>query len=210
MASFPQLPMRKITELCIHHSYTDRDQELDKSIQSFNDSHYLRLHVKHGQPVSGVAGSPHCAYHFVIAGNGDYKQTRKDEIIGYHASNIEANKRSVAIVLTGNFDREKPTDAQLNSLREIVAQYKAKYPIEKITGHRNYAAKSCPGLHFPDELINSLMQDEAEPFPEWAIPLVRHIKRNGVKTDLHTKVGDLHLYHLLAVIAKADVESYSW
>jgi hypothetical protein len=103
-----------------------------------------------------VKGSENVAYHFIIAGNGEYKRTRLDDVVGYHASNIDANNRSVGICLTGNFDVEQPTEAQMNSLREILKQY----PGVKITGHRNYAKKSCPGKYFTDEMLQSLAMTE--------------------------------------------------
>lgn len=45
-------------------------------------------------------------------------------------------------------------------------------------------------------------------FPEWAVPLVNHVIKQGVTTDLNTKVSELPLYHLLAIIAKANLQNF--
>lgn len=150
---------RQITEAVIHHSYSPRDQKLDKSIASFNENHRQRLTLPWKQPLSGVKGSEHVAYHFVIAGNGEYKRTRLDSQVGYHASNIDANNRSIGICLTGNFDVEQPTEAQMKSLREILRMY----PGVKITGHRQYKNKSCPGTNFTDKMLADLAIPEVHP-----------------------------------------------
>lgn len=171
--------MRTISEIVVHHSYTTRDQDLDKSIKSFNDTHYKRLHLPYNQPLSGIEGSLHVAYHYVIAGNGDYQKTRNHEVMGYHASNIEVNKRSIGICLTGNFDNENPTPAQLNSLKEIVNELKRTYTISKISGHRSYASKSCPGKNFTNQMIQSLLNSGQELAP-WEREAIRWAKRNKV------------------------------
>ncbi len=172
--------MRIITEVVIHHSYSPRDQKLDKSIASFDANHKQRLTLPYKQPLSGVKGSENVAYHYIIAGNGEYKRTRLDEQVGYHASNLDANNRSVGICLTGNFDVEQPTPAQMNSLREILKQYHGV----RITGHRNYAKKSCPGLNFTDEMLNSLCITEDDKKKqdtiEWA---VKNKIFNGIRVD---------------------------
>jgi hypothetical protein len=38
--------------------------------------------------------------------------------------------------------------------------------------------------------------------PDWAKPTVKQMLDNKIETDPKTKVGDLPLYHLLAVVKK--------
>lgn len=145
--------MRVITEVVLHHSVSPRDQELEKSIASFDKNHKERLH-----PEENGFGL-HLAYHFVVSGDGRWRATRPLNEVGYHASNQIVNKRSVGICLTGSFDTETPSKEQMSTAMGIIAKLKETLPITKITGHRGYASKSCPGKNFTDAMIKSLEED---------------------------------------------------
>lgn len=138
---------RFIDSIVVHHSVTPRDLPLEKSIQSFDRSHKQRLH-----PAKNKLGY-HIAYHYIIAGNGAVKQTRADDEIGYHASNLTINKKSIGICLTGNFDIEKPNPVQLWALRDVIKAVKARFYIKEVVGHRKHARKSCPGGNMTDKMI---------------------------------------------------------
>lgn len=139
--------MRNVEILVIHHSVTPKSQTLAKSIASFDANHKLRLH-----PIKGKLGY-HIAYHYVIGGKGDWKQTRAEDEIGFHASNLTVNKRSIGICLVGNFDVEKPSPSQLWALRDIIKAIKGRHFIKEVSGHRKYAQKSCPGMNMSDKII---------------------------------------------------------
>lgn len=146
--------MRNITEIVIHHSVSPRDQELEKSIVSFDKNHKDRLH-----PEENGFGL-HIAYHFVIGGDGRYRATRPLNEVGYHASNLTVNKRSVGVCFCGNFDQETPSKEQMSTAMDIIAKLKENLPITKITGHRTHASKSCPGKNFTDAMIKSLEENK--------------------------------------------------
>lgn len=139
--------MRPIDTVIVHHSVTPKSQTLKASLTSFNATHKIRLH-----PLPNKLGL-HIAYHYVIGGKGDFKQTRGDDEIGFHASNFDVNKRSIGICLVGNFDKETPNPEQLFRLRDLIKEIKAKYYIKEVSGHRKYAHKSCPGNKFTDKMI---------------------------------------------------------
>lgn len=138
---------RYIDSIIIHHSVSPRSQTLEKSILSFDRTHRIRLH-----PIKNKLGY-HIAYHYVIAENGAVKQTRADDEIGWHASNLAVNKKSIGICLIGNFDVEHPSPRQLWALRDVIKAIKARFYIKEVSGHRKYASKSCPGKNFPDKFI---------------------------------------------------------
>lgn len=149
--------MRIINYLVIHHSITPRDLDLEKSISSFNRSHTERF------PDMSVSLGMKVAYHYVISGDGKYRQTRHENAIGYHASNWNINKHSIGICLTGDFDNEKPSEAQLNTLDMLIKEVKKNHEIS-IIGHRDIqgVGKSCPGKNFTDEMIDNLDKIEVE------------------------------------------------
>lgn len=91
-------------------------------------------------------------YHRVIKGDGTIVQGRPDWAQGAHAQGV--NYCSVGISLEGNFQAgDTPTDAQIKSLNECIADYQDKYPDTQIIGHRDVAgiigrpdyATACPG-----------------------------------------------------------------
>lgn len=172
--------MRQITEIVVHHSDTSKDLTLEKAVKSFNDNHYRRLYKPYKQPLSGVDGSDYIAYHILIDKDGKERRTRLDKKVGYHASNLDANNRSVGICLIGDFDTEPPTTAQLRTLERIIAEYKAKYSIEKVSGHRHYAKKSCPGNFFTDDMLEALSRDVEPPVPDDDREAIKWAKKTGI------------------------------
>lgn len=139
--------MRKINKIILHHSATQRDLDFKRSLNSFNNSHKVRLYEKYKQPRSGTE-YPYIAYHYCIGGKGELEQTRKHENIGYHASNITVNNESIGICLLGNFDEEYPSEEQYSKLREILGYLKEQYPEATIHLHNEFSSKTCPGVNF--------------------------------------------------------------
>lgn len=144
-----QLKGRKATnnpqEIIIHHTGgTDSNILADTSHHGFEL--VKSFHKSKGWDTIG--------YHYFIEKDGDIWQGRPDNMSGAHC--IGKNKTSIGICLAGNFDFSKPTQAQLESLKALVGQIKAKYGISKVEGHRKYATKTCPGKNFTDEMIKAL------------------------------------------------------
>lgn len=138
---------RTIDTIIVHHSVSPRSQTLEKSIKSFDANHKARLHDKKNKL------GYYIAYHYIIAENGAVKQTRGEDEIGYHASNLTVNKKSIGICLIGNFDVEKPAPHQLYALRDLIKSIKARFYIKEVVGHRKYSKKSCPGKFLTDKMI---------------------------------------------------------
>ena len=156
-----------IKYICIHHSVTPRDLPLEKSVSSFNNSHKARLH-----PEANSKGL-HVAYHYVIAGDGEKAETRGLNEIGYHASDWDMNVESIGICVTGNFDEEKPSKAQMDTLRKLLRWLCKEFDIDPsfIISHRDVegVTKSCPGknLHIlMDDIRDSI--DAAMNISPWA------------------------------------------
>ena len=89
-------------------------------------------------------------YHFMIDGEGRILEGRPVETIGAHAAN--ANEGNVGIALMGDFNKQKPTTAQLESLERLAAYLAVRYKIDTtqkghLEGHRNWTHTDCPGQH---------------------------------------------------------------
>lgn len=138
-------------KIVVHHSATQRDQDLMKSVSSFDKNHKERL----GSPKSKLGY--HVAYHFVIAGDWSHLQCRDIDEIARHASNMIVNNSSIWICFTGNFDTETPSEAQLRKFVKIRQYLEKELWSLPIHFHNEYAAKSCPGKNMTHELIQKAL-----------------------------------------------------
>jgi hypothetical protein len=148
--------MLPIKYIAIHHSATPQDWTMAKTIKAIDDSHKRKLHR-----YKNSLGY-HIAYHYIIDKDGKEKQTRSENEIGYHCGNWYANQQSLAIMLIGNFDKEEPTQKQIETLANLVDRLKRKYAIkpEDIQGHRKFRATACPGGNLTDKEIQAIAEGE--------------------------------------------------
>jgi len=120
-------------------------------------------------------------YHFVIRSGGAIERGRPENTIGAHAGPA-GNVDSIGVVLTGNFEYDKPTEAQLDSLVWLITQYlEPKYGKLQVMGHKDVMATACPGKNFPwaelrarledDEMIYKTLND----VPDWGRPLIKKL-----------------------------------
>ena len=112
------------------------------------------IHNVHLQ--NGWAG---IGYHFYIRKNGDIFRGRPIEKMGAHAQGH--NNHSIGICFEGNFEKEKMTDAQVESGRELIEHirncYSAILPIAK---HSDLNATACPGKNFRLDDITAISVDK--------------------------------------------------
>lgn len=121
-------------------------------------------------------------YHFVIRRNGNIERGRELSAIGSH-SGPKGNGDSVGVCLTGNFEIDKPTAAQINSLVWLITRYlEPRYGSLQVVGHSDVMATACPGKNFPwadlkrrleedDEMIYKTLND----VPDWGRPLIKKL-----------------------------------
>ena len=100
--------------------------------------------IQRAHLANGWAG---IGYHYVIRKNGVIERGRPLAVVGAHA--YGENYHTVGINVTGNFDKEVPTDAQMKSLTELVTALCRIYHIDPgpatIVGHRDVNSTDCPG-----------------------------------------------------------------
>lgn len=88
-------------------------------------------------------------YHYFVRKDGRIFKGRPDDTIGSHAKGY--NSTSLGICFEGDFEKEIPTQAQIDAGIELVEYLKKKYNIKKLKGHGELMASSCPGKLFPIE-----------------------------------------------------------
>jgi N-acetylmuramoyl-L-alanine amidase len=123
--------------IIIHHSATAQGD-----VETFRRAHRAK-------------GWRDIGYHYVIgngtySGDGEIETGRTEAEDGAHCSVDGMNRKSIGICLVGNFDKDKPTPAQMEALerlcRDIIERH--KIPVSKVLGHGEVAATNCPGKNF--------------------------------------------------------------
>ncbi len=188
---FKQLQVRKTTRLIVlHHSASP-------------DVPAAEIHAWHlARGWTGIG------YHFVIHKNGQIERGRPPETIGAHAG-PGINGHSIGICLCGNFMQELPDDAQLHSLKELIAELNRHYAASHPEGlavklHREVAATECPGKNFPGEQFKSISQsqvisrDERQP-EDWQQRLLQEAREVGLIREQHQPDDPAPKWFVLAV-----------
>lgn len=134
--------MRKINKGIIHCSATVEGKDFD--IDDID-----RWHKKRGFTMVG--------YHFVILLDGTIQHGREINKIGAHAKGH--NRTSIGICYIGGVDsKHKPkdtrTEAQKESLKNMVAWLKITFEDIDIFGHNEISNKACPSFDARKEYEN--------------------------------------------------------
>lgn len=141
----PRVKARDWKYIVLHHTASDAG-----SVKSIHESHRRRKDGA-GNPWLGIG------YHFVI-GNGNGMEDGaieptfrwKQQLHGAHAGVSDYNQRGIGIVLIGNFEKHRPTPAQLRSAKRLVETLRGEYQIgaKNIVTHGDIKKTACPGRHF--------------------------------------------------------------
>lgn len=126
--------MRKINKIIIHCSATPEGRDIKtETIRNWHikDNHWKDI-----------------GYHYVIELDGSIHIGRDENVIGAHCSGQNANSIGICYVgglaKDGKAPKDTRTEAQRQSLIDLLKDLKAKYPSVTIHGHREFAAKACP------------------------------------------------------------------
>lgn len=151
-----------VNEIVVHHGADARKFTLAEMKRIYQDTHYNSLYKKFNQPRVTGADNSDIAYHILVATDG-WEVARPFDYYSYHASNLKVNKESIAIVLTGNYDRDHLDPDMDKYFREAVEFAKGNLPsVVKISGHRDYATKSCPGKNITKDYYEGVFQSSFE------------------------------------------------
>ncbi|MBN1527165.1 MAG: N-acetylmuramoyl-L-alanine amidase [Candidatus Omnitrophica bacterium] len=136
-------PSNKWKYIIVHHSATEGGTALD----------FYKAHRDRGWETIG--------YHFVIDNGSGGKQDGQIEATprwtkqmdGAHCAAGSMNSRGIGICLVGNFNYEKVSPKQMESLAYLVNTLKTNYriPSSNVLGHGKVtgAKTDCPGKKFP-------------------------------------------------------------
>ncbi len=144
----PVKPMiaHKPAFITIHHSAVrQRKGDLARKMRNLQRFSQRRERLASGKMKVAWADIP---YHFVINAAGQIAEGRDIHFSG--DTNTDYNPvNHIQIVLEGNFMKEQPTGAQLESLDQLLVMLARRWhiPASRIDGHKHYASTLCPGTN---------------------------------------------------------------
>ena len=144
----------------------EKDWDFPRELSERTQTNYFVIHHTTGGQMQDTSeiwqehiniGDNGIAYHYVIKGDGTVVRGRPRDTVGAHAHGV--NFESIGIVLEGNFQTGQdnyvePTQAQINSLKELLGELYSIYgqgvqtighsDVTNITGDPSDAT-ACPG-----------------------------------------------------------------
>lgn len=145
--------MAKPKYIFIHHSVTPQNS----SWKVIDDIHKKKWNFR--SSLGHYAG-----YNYIIEANGFVMQARRDNETGAHTyvPGKNYNNEGFAICLVGNFENDKPTEKQEESLATLIAlkmdQY--KIPRDRVLLHRELKATACPGRNITQGYITKIIKED--------------------------------------------------
>lgn len=133
------------THVTVHHTegpQTMSEADTIAAVRSVQHYHMV------GRAAEGKDTWDDIGYHFLIDGSGRVAEGRPAETLGAHAGG--ANDDNIGISVMGNFNKQKPTAAQVESLTRLVSFLAIKYRQDPsrngfLEPHRHYDNTDCPG-----------------------------------------------------------------
>jgi hypothetical protein len=164
-ASGPNLDKERepIDTIVIHHtsakpgyrlSYMNAVQLLNIYAPYFAKPKDEREKSLSGQPVWSNhfrGGKPSfLAYHWLMRMDGSFERLLEDSQIGWHAANWDINKRSIAICLDNDYEKQDPTEEILQKLAKFINKQYSNISNQRIVGHGEVSRNPtiCPGTNF--------------------------------------------------------------
>lgn len=138
------LTKRKTTTMIVLHHTAGPDTQTVQQIHSYHKN------------TKGWAG---IGYNIIVDKDGNAYWGRGLEYVGAHCQGH--NSKSIGICAIGNFMEKEMPQAQKDTVKKIIVDLKKYYSsIEKIVGHKELAATSCPGDNYPlQEIKNAFAID---------------------------------------------------
>lgn len=141
-----------IRYITIHHTAFPQKPELalEKKMQNLQSFSQSANRLASGKEKPAWADIP---YHYYIAADGQIAEGREIDFAGDSNTDYDTTGHAL-IVLEGNFQTEKPSAGQIESLELMVFWLADRYKVSasEIKGHNDYASTGCPGVNLKNLL----------------------------------------------------------
>jgi hypothetical protein len=139
-------PMNGVQRITVHHSAIVSSGVLGKAdvvgqLESIRRNHTGRTDPSNGSHWVDIG------YHYIIDPAGRVWEGRPVTIEGAHVS--KTNDHNLGIMLLGNFNQHRPTNAALLKLDEFVGGLMKRYrvPVRSVYTHKELKPTECPGYY---------------------------------------------------------------
>lgn len=139
-------PMNGIGLLTFHHS-GDPKPFVD------NDYQGTAAHLEYVRQYHRSRGFQDIGYHFAIDRQGRVWQLRSLKYQGQHVR--YNNEHNIGVVVLGNFELQKPTQAQLDRIKTFGNLLRKQYnlPISRVKTHQEIVRTECPGEYMQPYMV---------------------------------------------------------
>lgn len=145
--------MNGVSKLTIHHEGWTAVNFTDQSTTAERLEKIRKYHV--GENHWGDIG-----YHYIVDRAGRVWEGRPIQYQGAHVS--KNNEHNIGILVLGNFEKQSPSSAQLQSLYATTAALSRQHGIKAsmVRSHREINPTTCPGKNLQNQM-NALRQQLA-------------------------------------------------
>jgi len=140
-------PMGQVTRITVHHEgwtpveFSDEAQTAQR-LEAIRLAHIDRM------------GAGDIGYHLIIDRAGRLWAGRPRAFQGAHVR--ENNAQNFGVMVLGNFDRQSPTDAQINALRTTLITLQKGYGVHvsNVVTHQELMPTACPGAVLQRQMVS--------------------------------------------------------
>ncbi len=133
------------SRITVHHSgaLVLRDTDRRSVIGDLNSVLNAHTRIRYGD----------IGYHFVVDYAGRVWEGRSLSYEGAHVSG--ENEGNIGIMLLGNFEKQKPSSAQLDTLDTVTGLLRSHFDIRanRVYGHRDIGSSVCPGRYLYPHVV---------------------------------------------------------
>lgn len=145
----------KTIGVVVHHSVykpANNPTELKAQAKLFDGWHKSKSWAEKIK-TPGEFGYQYVEYHYLLGLDGSLLQVQDEKYVLYHSGDNfrgvnSFNLHGVAVCLTGNYETDVPTEAQMKTLVALVRDVQKRYGIDALVrGHKqtSQSATACPG-----------------------------------------------------------------
>ena len=141
-------PLNGVSRITVHHAAVDNSdlrssEDVKRRLGSIRQNHMNRR----PEPFGDIG------YHYIIDPQGRIWEGRPLRYQGAHVA--DQNEHNLGIMLLGDFTKQQPTNAAINSLNSFLIQQMRTYgvPVSRVYTHREIGKSSCPGANLQSPMV---------------------------------------------------------
>jgi len=138
-------PMRGVTRITVHHEGWKPVYFADTRSTADRIELIRTVHTRD-------RGWGDIGYHYIVDREGKVWEGRPIAYQGAHVRNN--NEHNLGILVLGNFDKQTPSDPQLNGLVTSIKAFQTQHKVQKrrVFTHQEIVSTACPGKNLQNQM----------------------------------------------------------